>query len=80
VPEIAAPVARVSSLLLSSFIRQSEQQAVVHETSGRVFRDIDGLMERSRSSAAQLQNIYQSVAEAAKKPPAGQLLRIRSTS
>jgi hypothetical protein len=66
-PDVATPVARTSSLLLSSFIRQSQQQALLHETAERIFRDVDNLMERSRSAAERLTSISQSMANAAKE-------------
>lgn len=67
VPEIATPVARISSLLLGSFIRQSQQQVLLHETSGRIFQEVEGLMARSRSSAAQLREIYESMSRVAEE-------------
>ena len=66
-PEISTPVARVSSLLLGSFIRQVEVQALLRDTSHRIFEDVDRLMEQSRSEASKLRSIYQTMADAAQE-------------
>jgi hypothetical protein len=66
-PEIATPVARVSSVLLGSFIRQFEVQAFLRDTSHRIFEDVDRLVDQSRSEASKLRSIYQTMAEAAQE-------------
>lgn len=66
-PEIATPVARVSSLLLGSFIRHFEVQAFLRDTSHRIFEDVDRLVDQSRSESAKLRSIYQTMAEAAEE-------------
>lgn len=67
IPEVARPVARTASMLLSSLIRQFRQQVILRETARRVFGDIEGLTERAAAADGQLRSLSQSMAAAVKE-------------
>lgn len=65
--EIVKPLARISAMVMTSWIHQLEQSELIEETSGKVFSSVDDLTLRNRDVAGKVKAIFQDMEQAAGK-------------
>jgi hypothetical protein len=65
--EIVKPLARISAMVMTSWIHELEQSELIEETSGKVFSSVDDLTIRNRDVAGKVKAIFQNMEQAAGK-------------
>ena len=65
--ERVRPLARVSSLVMTSWVHELEQKEKIDQTSQRVFSSADAMTEKNRDLAGRTKAIFQEIEESAKQ-------------
>ena len=63
--EIVKPLAKVSSVVMTSWLKELEQKEQIDRTSARVFEGVDQMMERSRQITSQSKTLFTDLETAA---------------
>ena len=65
--ELVRPLARVSSLVMTSWVHELEQKEKIDQTSQKVFSSADIMTEKNRDLADRTKTIFQDIEESAKQ-------------